>query len=128
LLNFSFYRLNLPSSLLQPIYATVDAVADFAEQFTRLEAENAQLRKSVKTSDDQVLEAKRFASDAKNENASLKRELSKLKQQMKDEQEARQAAAIAVDKKEGVLRESVKDLFGKTHDIPLLSWCFFIDY
>jgi cell shape-determining protein MreC len=71
--------------LLQPIYATVDAVADFAEQFTRLEAENAQLRKSVKTSADQVLEANRFASDAKNENASLKRELSKLKQQMKDE-------------------------------------------
>ncbi|KAK1606934.1 hypothetical protein QYE76_030607 [Lolium multiflorum] len=96
-----------------PIYATVDAVADFGEQFTRLEAENAQLRKSVKTSADQVLEANRFASDAKNENASLKRELSKLRQQMKDEQEARRAAAIAVDKKEGVLRESVKDLLGE---------------
>ncbi|KAK1647075.1 hypothetical protein QYE76_064880 [Lolium multiflorum] len=102
-----------PASLASrdhPIYATVDAVADFGEQFTRLEAENAQLRKSVKTSADQVLEANRFASDAKNENASLKRELSKLRQQMKDEQEARRAAAIAVDKKEGVLRESVKDL------------------
>ncbi|KAK1678623.1 hypothetical protein QYE76_039471 [Lolium multiflorum] len=102
-----------PASLASrdhPIYATIDAVADFAEQFTRLEAENAQLRKSVKTSADQVLEANRFASDVKNENALLKKELSKLKQQMKDEQEARRAAAIAVDKKEGVLRESVKDL------------------
>ncbi|KAK1617131.1 hypothetical protein QYE76_022648 [Lolium multiflorum] len=52
-----------PASLASrdhPIYATVDAVADFAEQFTRLEAENAQLRKSVKTSADQVLEANRF--------------------------------------------------------------------
>jgi hypothetical protein len=35
---------------------------------------------------------------------------------MKDEQEARRAAAVAVDKKEGVLRESIKDLLGKIHD------------
>jgi hypothetical protein len=59
---------------------------------------------------------------SRTKNASLKRELSKLKQQMKDEQEARRAAAITVDKKEGVLRESVKDLLGKNpHGIPLLS-------
>ncbi|KAK1630323.1 hypothetical protein QYE76_004638 [Lolium multiflorum] len=94
----------------QPIYATVDVVVDFAEQFTRLEADNAQLRKTVKSSADQVLEANRLASDAKKENALLKEEMSKLKQQMKDEQDARRAAAVAIDKKEGVLRESVKDL------------------
>ncbi|KAK1607929.1 hypothetical protein QYE76_031602 [Lolium multiflorum] len=93
-----------------PIYATVDAVVDFAEQFTRLEAENAQLRKTVKSSADQVLEANRLASDAKKENALLKEEVSRLKQQMKDEQDARRAAAVAIDKKEGVLRESIKDL------------------
>ncbi|KAK1660956.1 hypothetical protein QYE76_049115 [Lolium multiflorum] len=93
-----------------PIYATVDAVVDFAEQFTRLEAENAQLRKTVKSSADQVLEANRLATDAKKENALLKEEVSKLKQQMKDEQDARRAAAVAIDKKEGVLRESIKDL------------------
>jgi regulator of replication initiation timing len=101
---------------LQPIYATVDAVVDFAEQFTRLEAENAQLRKSVKSSADQVLEANRLASDAKNENVSLRRELSKLKQQMKDEQESRRAAAIAVDKNEGILRESITGLLGEFFD------------
>ncbi|KAK1667525.1 hypothetical protein QYE76_055684 [Lolium multiflorum] len=92
------------------IYATVDAVEDFAEQFTRLEAENAQLRKTVKSSADQVLEANRLATDAKKENALLKEEVSKLKQQMNDEQDARRAAAVAIDKKEGVLRESIKDL------------------
>ena len=54
-------------------------MADFAEQFTRLEAENAQLRKNIKTSADQVLEANRLASDVKDENALLKEELSKLK-------------------------------------------------
>ena len=89
---------------------------DFAEQFTRLEAENAQLRKTVKSSADQVLEANRLATDAKKENALLKEEASKLKQQMKDEQDARRAAAVAVDKKEGVLRESIKDLLGKIHN------------
>ncbi|KAK1628229.1 hypothetical protein QYE76_002544 [Lolium multiflorum] len=91
-----------------PIYATVDAVVDFAEQFTRLEAENAQLRKTVKSSADQVLEANRLATDAKKENALLKEEVSRLKQQMKDEQDARRAAAVAIDKKEGVLRVTTR--------------------
>ncbi|KAK1619290.1 hypothetical protein QYE76_024807 [Lolium multiflorum] len=52
----------------------------FAEQFTRLESENAHLRKTIKTSADQVLEANRLAGDAKNEDISLKDELKKLKQ------------------------------------------------
>ncbi|KAK1642613.1 hypothetical protein QYE76_060418 [Lolium multiflorum] len=99
-----------------PIYATVDAVVDFAEQFTRLEVENAQLRKTVKTSADQVLEANRLATDAKNENALLKEELKKLKRQMKDEQDARREAAVATDRKEGVLRESIKDLLVVSSD------------
>ncbi|KAK1681341.1 hypothetical protein QYE76_042189 [Lolium multiflorum] len=93
-----------------PIYATVDAVAEFAEQFTRLEAENSQLRKTIRSSADQVLEANRLATDAKNENVLLKEEVKKLKQRLKDEQDARRATAAAVDKKEGVLRESIKDL------------------
>ncbi|KAK1683116.1 hypothetical protein QYE76_043964 [Lolium multiflorum] len=82
----------------------------FSEQFTRLEAENAQLRKTFKSSADQVLEANRLATDAKKENALLKEKVSKVKQQMQDEQDARRAAAVAIDKKEGVLRESIKDL------------------
>ncbi|KAK1626182.1 hypothetical protein QYE76_000497 [Lolium multiflorum] len=93
-----------------PIYVTVDAVADFADQFTRLEAENSQLQKTIRSSADQVLEANRLATEAKNENALLKEEVKKLKQQVKDEQDARRAAAAAVDKKEGVLRESIKNL------------------
>jgi hypothetical protein len=97
----------------QPIYATVDVVADFAKQFTRLESENAHLRKTIKTSADQVLEANRLAADAKNENISLKDELKKLKPKMKDEQDARREAAIAADEKEGFLHESIANLLGK---------------
>ncbi|KAK1572909.1 hypothetical protein QYE76_027176 [Lolium multiflorum] len=99
-----------PAGRDHPIYATVDAVADFAEQFTRLEAENSQLRKAVKSSADQVVEANRLAADAKSENALLKEEVSRLKRQMKDDQDARRAAAAVIDEKEGVLRESIKDL------------------
>ncbi|KAK1644563.1 hypothetical protein QYE76_062368 [Lolium multiflorum] len=72
--------------------------------------ENSQLRKAVKSSADQVVEANRLATDAKSENASLKEEVSRLKRQMKDDQDARRAAAAAIDEKEGVLRESIKDL------------------
>ncbi|KAK1617184.1 hypothetical protein QYE76_022701 [Lolium multiflorum] len=93
-----------------PIYATVDAVVEFAEEFTRLEIENSQLRKTVRSSADQVLEANRLATDAKNENVLLKEEVKKLKQRLKDEQDAKHAAAAVIDKKEGALRDSIKDL------------------
>ncbi|KAK1683763.1 hypothetical protein QYE76_044611 [Lolium multiflorum] len=93
-----------------PIYATVDAVVEFAEEFTRLEIENSQLRKTVRSSADQVLEANRLATDAKNENVLLKEEVKKLKQRLKDEQDAKHAAAAVIDKKEGALRESIKNL------------------
>jgi predicted nucleic acid-binding Zn-ribbon protein len=105
---------------LQPIYATVDAVAEFAEKFTRLESENAHLRKSIKTLADQVLEANRLATDAQNENTLLKEELKKLKQTMKDDQDARRKAAIAADEKEGILRESIANLMGKF--LPRISF------
>ena len=99
--------------VLQPIFATVDVVADFADQFTRLESENAQLRKAIKVSADQVLEANKLTADAQNENTLLKDELKKLKKKMKDEQEARREAAIAADEKEGALRESITNLLSK---------------
>ncbi|KAK1670090.1 hypothetical protein QYE76_058249 [Lolium multiflorum] len=73
-----------PAARDHPIYATVDAVADFADQFTRLESENAHLRKTIKTSADQ--------------------------QKMKDDQDAKRKAATAADEKEGVLRESIANL------------------
>ncbi|KAK1666266.1 hypothetical protein QYE76_054425 [Lolium multiflorum] len=99
-----------PAARDHPIYATVDAVADFADQFTRLESENVQLRKTIKTLADQVLEANKLTADAQNENILLKDELKKLKKKMKDEQDARREAAVAADEKKGVLRESITNL------------------
>ncbi|KAM0872464.1 hypothetical protein ACQ4PT_038708 [Festuca glaucescens] len=101
-----------------PIFATVDAVADFADQFTRLESENAQFRKAIKASSDQVLEANRLTAEAQNENTLLKDELKKLNKKMKDEQEARCEAAIVADEKEGALRESIANLLNAA-DMPI---------
>jgi predicted nucleic acid-binding Zn-ribbon protein len=88
-------------------------VADFVGQFTRLESENVQLRKAIKTSADQVLEANRLTAEAQNENIILKDELKKLKKKMKDEQEARCDASMIANEKEGALRESITSLLSK---------------
>jgi hypothetical protein len=41
---------------------------------------------------------------------------------MKDDQDARRAAAAVIDEKEGVLRESIKDLLGRNpYGAPSLS-------
>ncbi|KAK1617484.1 hypothetical protein QYE76_023001 [Lolium multiflorum] len=72
--------------------------------------ENSQLRKTIRSSADQVLEANRLATDAKNENVLLKEEVKKLKQRLKDELDTKDVAAAAIDKKEGALRESIRDL------------------
>jgi predicted nucleic acid-binding Zn-ribbon protein len=98
---------------LQPIFTTVDAVAEFAEQFTHLESENTQLRRAIKTSADQLLEANKLATDAQKENTLLKEELKKLKQTMKDDQDAKRKAVAVADEKEGVLRESIANLMGE---------------
>jgi hypothetical protein len=50
--------------LLQPIHAAVDIAVDFANQFVRLEAENAQLREADKSSYDQLQEANKLAAEA----------------------------------------------------------------
>ncbi|KAK1662604.1 hypothetical protein QYE76_050763 [Lolium multiflorum] len=108
-----------PSSNNHPIHAAVDFVVDFADQFVRLEVENAQLCKAAKSSADQVQEANRLAAEARNENSSLKEELKQLKKKkMKEEQESRLKAFIEAGKKEGALRKSIESLLN-TADMPV---------
>ncbi|KAK1608015.1 hypothetical protein QYE76_031688 [Lolium multiflorum] len=76
------------------------------------------LRKTIKTSVDQVLEANELTADAQNENILLKDELKKLKKKMKDEEDARREAAIVADEKEGVLRESITNLLNSFDFFP----------
>jgi predicted nucleic acid-binding Zn-ribbon protein len=99
--------------LLHPTHAAVDIVVDFADQFVRLEAENARLREAAKSSSEQAQEGNRLAAEAWNEIASLKEELNKLKKKMKEEQESKLKAYAEADKKEGALCKSIKSLLSK---------------
>jgi predicted nucleic acid-binding Zn-ribbon protein len=86
---------------------------DFTDQFVRLEAENAQLRKAAKSSADQVQKAYRLPAEARSKNASLREELKKMKKKMKEEQESKLKAYAEADKKEGALRKSIESLLSK---------------
>ncbi|KAK1614376.1 hypothetical protein QYE76_019893 [Lolium multiflorum] len=101
-----------------PIQAAIDTVIDFADQFGRLEVENAQLHEAAKSSYYQLQEAKRLAADAQNENMSLKEELKTMKKKLNEEQDLKLKAYAEADKKEGVLRESIESLLN-TADMPI---------
>jgi hypothetical protein len=64
-----------------------------------------------------VQEANRLAAEARNENASLKEELKKLKKKMNEEQESKLKAFVEANKKEGALRKSIKSLLSKIFSI-----------
>jgi uncharacterized coiled-coil protein SlyX len=74
---------------LQPIHVIFDIVVDFADQFIRMEAENAQLREAAKSSTDQLQEANKLVAEAQKENAILKEELNLLKKKMKEEEQSK---------------------------------------
>jgi predicted nucleic acid-binding Zn-ribbon protein len=108
--------------LLQPIHAAVDTVVDFADQFVRLEVENAQIREAVKSLSDQLQQAKSLATDAQNENKGLKEELKTLKKKLKEEQESKLKADAEADKKEGALRKSLDCLLSKISSLRFSSF------
>ena len=87
-------------------------MVDFADQFVRMEAENARLREVAKSSTEQLEKANRLAAEAQKEAASLK-ELNLLKEKMKEEEQLRFEAHAQADKKEGDLRKSIESLLGK---------------
>ncbi|KAK1604380.1 hypothetical protein QYE76_028053 [Lolium multiflorum] len=90
------------TSAPQPIRAAIDIVVDFADQFVRLEVENAQLREGVKSSSDQLQQAKSLAADAQNENKIPKEELKTLKKKLKEEQESKLKAYAEADRRKAL--------------------------
>ena len=57
---------------LQPIHAAVDIVVDFADQFVRIEAENARLREAAKSSTEKLEKANNLTAEAQKEAVSLR--------------------------------------------------------
>jgi hypothetical protein len=109
------------ASSLQPIQAAVDTVMDFANQFIRMEAENARLREVIKSSTEQLEKANKLATEAQGEATNLKKELDLLKAKMKEEEQLKIEAQAQADKKEGDLRKSVESLLGKFLRLLYLS-------
>ena len=75
-------------ALYQPVFATVQMVFDFSEQFVRMEAENAQLRKELsaaKIAASQIEHSQKVAEEAWQANEDLKKELAQVKDDLKNE-------------------------------------------
>ncbi|KAK1617789.1 hypothetical protein QYE76_023306 [Lolium multiflorum] len=107
-----------PSSNDHPIHTAVDIVVDFADQFVRMEVENAQLRQGAKYLIEQLEKANKLAVEAQKENASLQEALKLLKKKMKEEEQSKLENQRQAYKKEGALRKSIESLLG-TADMPV---------
>jgi hypothetical protein len=87
-------------------------VVDFAAQFVKLEAVNAQLREATRSSSEQLEKAKKLAIEAQREAAKFK-ELHQAKAKLEEEEKQRTEAQTQANKKGGDLRKSIKTLLGK---------------
>ena len=77
---------------MQPVFSTARKVSDFATQFMKIEAENAQLRKDLAERNKLTEEAWQANEDLKTELAQVKEELAKVK---KAEEEKKKEEASA---------------------------------
>jgi peptidoglycan hydrolase CwlO-like protein len=86
----------------------------FASQFTSLEADKARLQKEVNSSSLKLEGANKIAAAARQEVDSLKEELSKLKEKLKEEETSRVVAEARVTEKDELLRQSSLALLGSS--------------
>ena len=94
---------------MQPILSTARKVSDFATQFVKIEAENAQLRRDLSERNRLTEEAWQANEDLKAELAQVKEELTKAKQA----EEQRKEEEAAADKALQRLLKGVESLLGK---------------
>jgi hypothetical protein len=95
----------------------ISSLEAFASQFTSLEAEKVRLQEEAKSSSSKLDGAIKKAAIARQEVDSLKDELSKLKERLKEE-EARAA------EKDELLRQSALALLGKLFHTSLVDYYF----
>ena len=86
----------------------------FASQFTSLEADKVRLLKEVNSSSLKLEGAKKIAAAAHHEVDSLKEELSKLKEKLKEEEASRLVAEARLTEKDELLRQSSLALLGNS--------------
>jgi peptidoglycan hydrolase CwlO-like protein len=84
----------------------------FASQFTSLEVDKARLQKEVKSFSSKLDGAVKIAAEARQVVDSLKEELGKLKEKLKEEEASRLVAEARAAEKDEVLRQSSLALLG----------------
>ncbi|KAK1666644.1 hypothetical protein QYE76_054803 [Lolium multiflorum] len=92
-----------PPSDLRGVISSLEA---FASQFTSLEAEKVQLQKEIKSSSSKLDGAVKIAAEARQEVDSLKEELGKLKERLKEEEATKLAAEARAAEKDELIRQS----------------------
>ena len=91
----------------------------FAFQFTSLEADKVRLQKEVKSSSSKLEGAIKIAAEARQEVDSLKEELGKLREKLREEEATRLAAEARVAEKDELLCQSSLALLGNLLCTPL---------
>ena len=99
--------------ILQPVFSTARKVSDFATQFVKIEAENAQLRKDLT---ERVQAANKLTEEAWQANEDLKTGLAQVKEELakaKKAEEQRKKEEASANKTLQHLLKAVEALFGK---------------
>ena len=100
------------SFFLKDLRGVISSLEAFASQFTSLEADKVRLQKEVKSSSSKLDGAIKIAAEARQEVDSLKKELGKLKEKLKEEEAPRLAAEARAAEKDELLRQSSLALLG----------------
>jgi hypothetical protein len=100
------------SFFLKDLRGVISSLEAFASQFTSLEADKARLQEEVKSSSLKLDGAVKIAAEARQEVDSLKVELGKLKEKLKEEEASRLVAEARAAEKDEVLRQSSLALLG----------------
>ncbi|KAK1665018.1 hypothetical protein QYE76_053177 [Lolium multiflorum] len=98
-------------------FCVISSLEAFASQFTSLEADKVRLQKEVKSSSSKLDDAVQMAAAACQEVDSLKEELGKLKEKLKEEEASWLAAEAQAAEKDDLLRQSSLALL-EAADIP----------
>ncbi|KAK1553503.1 hypothetical protein QYE76_007961 [Lolium multiflorum] len=107
----------------QDLRGVISSLEAFASRFTSLEADKVRLQKEVKSSSSKLDNAVKMAAASCQEVDSLKEELGKLKEKLKEEEASRLAEARAAEK-DDLLRQSSLALL-EAADIPTAAWIKF---
>lgn len=102
------------SPFLKDLRAVISSLEAFASQFTSLEADKLRLQKEVKSFSSKLEGAIKIAAEARQEVDSLKEELSRLQEKMKEEEASRLVAEAWAAEKDDLLRQSSLALLGNS--------------